>query len=764
VLDFVPFVGSIYTFGEGVMARDPKQALNGAFHFGLDLLFGWLGGVGERFAERRIAGTVSNLVSEIGMAQHEPRALAMLSALSDEIGDVEGGPRPGVVPLARTTIRADPFGVLLKDAEVPVAHRAAAAAAREGREVTVSLTRSPAPAFPDERRGDAGVLPEAEQYTLRHSATRDAVMPVRSEDGHLNEFDWEGRVLRALPDLERPAGSVLGDTALQEPEQEQAPGSHSQPPAGNAETADRALHATPAGFHAAVYPGAFEAGFLRRSTVSDFERFVASITHDGPDRAMPKVVDFVRVIDTGAASQVRAAHDVVGELQTICNRSRTFQLLLRHAVRSMENSQSRFELQVMRHASAICDLERCVIRLPPSRELPQVSYFDARGSTPFQGARAWVHELVHAMTHLKDPPIEERRTSRGAVVYLTDRILYESGCEVPERLTYDGVTLTGAPNSGNGLEPLDVTRRGRLAASMLTEDAYLDARLEPFLRGGEDPILNVPAGARLTIRQVKALRAEMRNEEARAPVARLPFQERFCNLWDVAMGQDFALSMEWSGRFRDDAGDFYRHNALFRHLAERWYESAQGARWQLWLSDRQRPDTPFPSGWAIDRDARRVTLYRNGDLYYLSEAGPRAMEFSRRIMGLLADLVAPGDTDFSRPREALLNRGLRVYLENLGLARFRHLPRRVSGSLATTPEALLPWAIKARRAMNAEDAWLDAGNEEGTAEASESVKAEADSTDPDAPAPSRDDALTLDNAASDADAPVSAPRKAPRDK
>nr|WP_284700887.1 PipA/GogA/GtgA family type III secretion system effector [Robbsia betulipollinis] len=437
---------------------------------------------------------------------------------------------------------------------------------------------------------------------------------------------------------------------------------------------------------------------------------------------MPDLSALLRLAEGASDTAVRDFQRVCQSLETIGKGSQTLRALLRLALTERKDPASRFVVRFLSGTPPRCDLQRGLIVLPPVDTPLDVHYVDARGSTPFQRERAWLHELVHALTGIEDVADQERVAHRGAVVYFTDRILFEAGPEVPERVMYQHAKPFFASGLRRELDPVIEAGRRDAAVTTLAEDVFLDELLRSRMKwGAAETILGTPVEQRLTVRQVCALRRQIATQNGAADAAdsvdavdSQPFPDiypRLCDGFQTALGEgdDLPSAIARSGKFVKVAAALYEHDASFRFLFNRWYRTQmRGADWQVL---RGAATDGAPRGWTIDRAQRRLSLCEE-PVFYASELGPRRLESDRRLVGALVELVTPQEQDVVLEAEQRLNRGLRVYLENRVLQTLRdtqrllEAPARVSAEWSRDASSLWKSVNKAYRAAKAEDALL----------------------------------------------------------
>jgi hypothetical protein len=395
-----------------------------------------------------------------------------------------------------------------------------------------------------------------------------------------------------------------------------------------------------------------------------------------------------------------AARNIVAALQRVVERSRTYRALVNHALATRQRRAPRVEVQVRPLARPICSGDGRVVRVPPIEELSAVSYADVTGTTPFQPVRVWVHESIHAMTGLLDVDAAQRMLHRGPVVYLTDLILFEADYQLPERIVYQR-PIDRLP--GVNAEIDDARARCRLA--LAAEDDYLDQMMQRWRHdGAPDDVLGTPVAQRATVTQFNAMDAEIRAARDTRPLPRRDFHERMRPLWQIAAGADFSTSFEQAGQFMHDIDFLYRHDEMFRYLCETWFNANHDHEWLLSFTEHPREAPASACPWTIDREARTLTIHED-PVFYLAKSGPRLVESRRRHVGALVDLVMRWSVEPLNANDAGLNRGLRAYLENRLLSHFG-VPERLSAQFDFQAERFWPWVVKARRAADAEDAFL----------------------------------------------------------
>ncbi|MGI4985631.1 MAG: PipA/GogA/GtgA family type III secretion system effector [Janthinobacterium lividum] len=716
LIDFVPFAGSIYTLGKGLWERDAKLALRGAFGFSIDVLFVWVGGATERMVARQAA----RLVSEVGLTPHEPRALAMLA----ELGEVLDVTRPGELPAGNVVVNTDPCGVE-RLAEVPPARDAGTVAATpgEGRSPASSTsaahgdrssTRSvPAPAA-DARTGSG--------FSLDGALTRRSMEPVEGDTLSTGSASW--RFPASAPGLLRIGRGAswegAGDGFLHSSVRRR-PSSRGKVVRMHSARTGRTLSRN--GSHGGA-TATRSTRFLERATVArtrEFIRardFIERIRSDAFSVAMPQISELLH-LETGVATETQHDFQIVRDtLQALCESSQTLRALMRAALKAHPKSSSTappFSLRFMKGAPPRCDLQRNLIVLPRVAQRFDTRYVDARGVTPFQRERAWLHELVHALTGIEDVGSHERLGHRGAVVYFTDRILFEAGPGYPERVMYQHAKGAFASGHARAPDPVIDAARQEAVETALAEDTFLDTLLRRRMKwGGAETILGTPVEQRLTVIQVRRLRQEIEGWMGDEATLRLhEFLASLRHIFRVSVnaGSELGAVIARGTRFVRLIEKAYREDDFICFLMNRWYVDA--GRQPEWSVRWSRHPLPYPArGWSVNRETRSLVLYEE-PLFHASQQGPRLLDDDRRLAGALIELITPATEAMTAWMEPHLNRGLRVYLENRVMALSRPRRRgdpdplqRISAQWTHDAASLWPSIGKARRAAEAEDAWL----------------------------------------------------------
>ena len=328
-------------------------------------------------------------------------------------------------------------------------------------------------------------------------------------------------------------------------------------------------------------------------------------------------------------------------------------------------------------AQPYTDLTRKSMYLQADQALSQLRYMTAEGHASLSLEQPYLHEMLHALTGAHDPDFELALLNRGPVVYLTDRILAESGRLVAPQVMYrrEDLNVVLAPHqtvAGN---------RARAAEAALAEDRYLDGYLARYLAGSV-PELWVQAGqavdqAVIRLRTSFSVRGAQRHA-AEAP--RFTLSGR-----DPGLGAGGSLTLLLQ-RLQEQSSTFLTLLA-----------GAKGPlQWRMeWSSAR---DT------VLELERQAILLGARDGWYYLYEQGVAPLEATRRVADALvmalSGLSAPQGTDARAQRGALI-----ILAEKMLQEAGYHYPRRLSAALtdALDGDHLQSWLTPARRRADFED-------------------------------------------------------------
>jgi hypothetical protein len=318
------------------------------------------------------------------------------------------------------------------------------------------------------------------------------------------------------------------------------------------------------------------------------------------------------------------------------------------------------------------------IHLQSDSELSALRYMSSRGWAPMRVEQAHLHEMLHALTGARDPEPMLELLNRGPVVYLTDRILAESGQVFPQRVMY-------RREDGNGAQPRHDTAEGnRLSASAATEveNRFLDQYLAQRNPSSASPSAWALDAIGDLVTRVKISATSM-NGSFRA-------EQRIVTPPTAQTGPvslpHFLLRLT-------------ERSPLFRTLLER--SDAALPKWTLEWGDQ-----PVSR---IDREQRRIVFGMPDNRFYLHGQGVAPLEAQRQIGEALVEAL--GGIDRERDERAHHRRGgvvvlAQKILEESGF----HYPRRLSAAEADADReqqmALLSWLTPARRLAEAEDGAL----------------------------------------------------------
>ena len=324
------------------------------------------------------------------------------------------------------------------------------------------------------------------------------------------------------------------------------------------------------------------------------------------------------------------------------------------------------------------DFEHQAIYLPNDQAIGALQYMGPEGLAPVAPEQAYLHEMVHALTGARDPGARLDLLNRGPVVYLTDRILAESGHFAPPQVMYrreDALPALAAHETVEG-------NRERAAEAALAEDRYLDGYLSRQYRSSAR--LDASAAMGVVLARVKsAARLSSRSTLS------VPTSSRF-SLTPAPAGVSKAFGASASpGQFIQRLLD---RSSTFRSLLARDAAVASEGWTLAWGSS---------SGPRVDRVSRRLTLPPVRG-YYLHDHGRGAIEPQRQLAEALVEALS-GLSPLS-VRDSAQQRGEVLILAQqvLDEAGF-HFSRRLSAA-EMSHDAPLTWLTPARRRADAEDA------------------------------------------------------------
>ncbi|WP_426318464.1 hypothetical protein [Pseudoduganella sp. R-43] len=330
------------------------------------------------------------------------------------------------------------------------------------------------------------------------------------------------------------------------------------------------------------------------------------------------------------------------------------------------------------------------------------AYTAANDVPTYTKENAVVHELIHALLLGKDPNLPDQTvnarpvvpTDTGSPSFLADRILFEMGKDVPERVTYADFRRGAA-------DP-----RVPVAANDAQLDSYhIDKmlnrhRLPPT---ADTVVLEQRLAERPTVTQWQQLQQAQRQPPAR-PSATLRAGRRL-----DALRERFELPDGAAPRAFESVCKRLLKSRTFRNLLERMPERAEG-KWQFVFDEATaQADLPAGQAWAGAADRTTGKLYVFDDhSQYLEQQGLRDTEFERKVTTAFVNAM----TEMEAPAQPLKSRGGKVKLvdEILHEAGYHNPTQLVavrarSNDLASQREVTAE-LIKARRAVLVEEDYL----------------------------------------------------------
>lgn len=451
-------------------------------------------------------------------------------------------------------------------------------------------------------------------------------------------------------------------------------------------------------------------------------------------------------LDALLEAQGPAERQIIAFLQQRVDRSPTLRLLCWNALRRLVNDgYSRTLLRAVSQATPITSFEQNTIIVPLQQEAMRRAYLGHDGEQSFTAERAYIHELVHAVTWLKDETGGAPAAHRGPVVYFTNRILRELDPDTPERLTYqaylpraarvstDPVVLGESPggsprgrpaepsgerpperalgspddstgeNSGRDRAALSSANTALVAA--LEENQVLDRKIARRLSlSSTSSVLGQALGERATVKEMLAVQ-ECLNEVA-SDGSSSSLMQRLGERFELERSEDMALE-EWFD-FQDYMSRWvtamFEDSRSFREILGYGFPESQTRKWHIRLG-KDVSGSVMTRPWRIDRQSHVIAL----DLtprYCLTHGGPTPLSHGRLLLGAFLELIF----EQKIPRSAFdpaTNRGYQVFLENIILAEMRPIVPRINAFVSTSRSDLTKDAFKASMAATQEDAFLE---------------------------------------------------------
>ena len=416
-------------------------------------------------------------------------------------------------------------------------------------------------------------------------------------------------------------------------------------------------------------------------------------------------------------------------LDSIYRTSYTFKALQDYAYERMARED--WVILLRPNESPRVSLHEKRIYLPLEKDPVPGTYMTPTRLQPFSRWRAIVHEMLHVFTRKQDPPHTVKRLAdpadaselhRGAVVALTDRILYEANYREPVRIMYACPTLTTLAHRVEHFKRLN-----RFKAEAEMSGFYEDREIDKLINLHR-PLRNLQVGgqpveSRDTVASVMRYWRFLDEQSSGANLMRAPFDER----WDATFrfevdtghhGLPMLAVIDVGQTMRDSLNDIYLHVPESRLLFNRWFDrnalATGDSGWTVALHRGPPPADHVLAPFLIERTGRRITLF-NQVLYYTSDDGVRPYELRRRFSAMLVDLTV-GDIDWTTggPVDSFTNRGLLVWLEDqflrtresLGSPAVYQEPYRTSAQLASNLLVLREQLLRAYRMSSDEDRYL----------------------------------------------------------
>lgn len=424
---------------------------------------------------------------------------------------------------------------------------------------------------------------------------------------------------------------------------------------------------------------------LERPTVRTAREFIKTL-QAVPDDAKFTIADLLSF--EGQAESV-----VVAMLRDSMAHSPTLRLLFWNA---LAKGQPAFVLKVVDKARPVTSLEQRTIIVPPPHEILSRSFRTHLGPRSFEARHAYVHELVHAMTGLKDETGGAPALHRGPVVYFANRILREVEADVPERLVYKSLAQNEAESAGaDGSTAL---------ANALRENQVLDWKLSRRLNlNAQSLVLGQALGERATVKGMLRVQEILSSVSSDASLTGM--EQRLRSRFSVLRAEGMSLEDYFGGvhHMGQWAMSTYSGSRLFSKIFEYGFPESSSTQWRIVL----QPDSAgseLTTPWRVDHASHSVDLYSTA-LYCMTHAGAAPLSRARALLGMFIELSL-GRAIPSEAFDLQTNRGYQVFLENAILEQTRPMVPRINAMLSSSRSELEPAAFKASLAATQENTYL----------------------------------------------------------
>jgi len=646
VVSMTPVIGSLYMVEEGIRHHSWREALLGMVFLSLD---GFVVLDAVRGLGRGAVAEGEHLAS-LPVGER-----ATLNSLTQGMPELDLGLDEIAFSPDAISLDRDPYNLVALDHEVPHAQRASAARVRNG-ETGLSWNDHPLAYIHDE----------------------DRVAPVEHVGGYYHELDWQTgrRIENARPIYRNPAteryyahrvglrgGAPGAGVALAKEETV-------------VKTMPLLLHATD------LTTRDFLPLFRKRFTIS---------------------------VKAGASS-----FDFADYFHRCYRESPTFRRLFNLFVDGkIETEPGHWNILVGYGEKPSTNFEAKLIFLPADADLQRLSYIGAEGAVQAQPMQIYQHEMMSGLTGLRDPSHLVVQGHRGPIVYLEGKVHNEMGEQFTQQLVY---RRPSDIVEGSALHEYPETV-GKILQRVQEENRYLDELADANVRVSADAkVLGEAVAARATVRDSLQTLKGLDRYAGRQWGLDTQFFDKFDTMFELPPELHGTDEFLRQAKLLDHlAMRFYAESDTFAALLERYGETEAkrpGFRpWQIVFDDEAASRT-LPQGrvsHCINDLARTINVI-NDDTYYLSELGLVPIEFERKFVQLMVQVMAkqrdlPAALVFS-------NRGCSGQLTDMI---FREagvkLPRRlaaatVDGADAVSRAKLLRGWIDAQRAASTEDRFL----------------------------------------------------------
>ncbi|MCZ6914582.1 MAG: PipA/GogA/GtgA family type III secretion system effector, partial [Rickettsia endosymbiont of Ixodes persulcatus] len=413
-VNIIPVIGPIYSIEEGISHSDPVEVIFGIFFLSLDAADLLLGG-DER-------PNIKNKALSNRLSIHERMTVdtihSSVKKLDLSIDDL---------PLDdKLSLHTDIFSIENLN-EIPIQHRYAAEQVRRG---TQFFTWH--------------------NYPVIYLINENRVIPVRAQAGYFREINWRTSEVDSNKHL------IFKDEITQDYYTGlglRGGGSHN-PDVARSNLSQKELS--------------------ERITVVET---LASIEHANDFASYDFDVHFQERFTIVQEKNI-SSFEILKFYRLLYNNSPTFRRIFNcYYKATLLSPEKNWQILVKEGLINYTDFVNKIIYIAPDAEILKLSYMsNANNLESSQLERIYLHEILHALTGASDPKKIISWRNRGPIVYLTDKILSETGKLFSPRVIYRRLSDTEVMN----LVDAKIWHQTREEASILAiqENIYLDALID----------------------------------------------------------------------------------------------------------------------------------------------------------------------------------------------------------------------------------------------------------------------------------------------